>query len=76
MTPAGKTGWVKSIRKAGGRWILFTQYPESVSVREGCICKAATMLIILMVYQRVANTADAPLSGAPQGGGVNPDDNG
>jgi hypothetical protein len=24
-----------------------------------------------MVYQRVANAADAPLSGAPQGGGVN-----
>ncbi|MCA1765229.1 MAG: hypothetical protein LC633_03115, partial [Desulfobulbaceae bacterium] len=36
-----------------------------------CRCKAATMLIILMVYQRVANAADAPLSGAPQGGGVN-----
>jgi hypothetical protein len=34
------------------------------------------MLIILLVYQRVANTADTPLSGAPQGGGVNPDDNG
>ncbi|MDF1578079.1 MAG: hypothetical protein P1P81_06515 [Desulfobulbales bacterium] len=30
------------------------------------------MLIILMVYQQVANAADAPLSGAPQGGGVNP----
>ena len=28
-------------------------------------------LIIHMVYQRVANAADAPLSGAPQGGGVN-----
>jgi hypothetical protein len=24
-----------------------------------------------MVHQRVANAADAPLSGAPQGGGVN-----
>ncbi|MFO7605904.1 MAG: hypothetical protein R6W72_06375 [Desulfurivibrionaceae bacterium] len=30
------------------------------------------MLIILMVYQRVANAADAPLSGAPQGGRVYP----
>jgi hypothetical protein len=29
------------------------------------------MLIIHMVYQRVANAADTPLSGAPQGGGVN-----
>jgi len=29
------------------------------------------MLIIHMVYQRVANAADAPLSDAPQGGGVN-----
>jgi hypothetical protein len=38
--------------------------------------KAETMLIILMVYQRVANTADAPFSGASLGGGVNPDDNG
>jgi len=28
-------------------------------------------LIIHMVYQRVANAADAPLSDAPQGGGVN-----
>ncbi|MFO7606405.1 MAG: hypothetical protein R6W72_08915, partial [Desulfurivibrionaceae bacterium] len=41
-----------------------------------CRCKAATMLIILMVYQRVANEADAPLSGAPQGGGVNHGDPG
>jgi hypothetical protein len=29
------------------------------------------MLIILMVYQRVANTADAPLAEAPEGGEVN-----
>jgi hypothetical protein len=49
----------------------FCHYPESVSVREWCRCKAATMLIIHMVYQRVANAADAPLSDAPQGGGVN-----
>jgi hypothetical protein len=50
---------------------LFLFTPESVSVREWCRCKAATMLIIHMVYQRVANAADAPLSDAPQGGGVN-----
>jgi hypothetical protein len=30
------------------------------------------MLMIHLVYQRVANAADAPLSVAPQGGGVNP----
>ncbi|MDT8334612.1 MAG: hypothetical protein RQ753_02850 [Desulfurivibrionaceae bacterium] len=29
------------------------------------------MLIILMVNQGVANATDAPLSDAPQGGGVN-----
>jgi hypothetical protein len=29
------------------------------------------MLMIHMVYQQVANAADAPLSDAPQGGGVN-----
>jgi len=29
-----------------------------------------------MVYQRVANAADAPLSDAPQGGGVNPGNTG
>ena len=29
------------------------------------------MLVIHMVYQRVANAADAPFSDAPQGGGVN-----
>jgi hypothetical protein len=46
------------------------QYPESVSVREWCRCKAATILIIQMVYQRVANAVDAPLSDAPQGGEV------
>jgi hypothetical protein len=45
--------------------------PESVSVRKRCRCKAATMLMIHMVYQQVANAADAPLSDAPQGGGVN-----
>ncbi len=28
------------------------------------------MLIILVRYQRVANAADVPLSGAPQGGAV------
>jgi hypothetical protein len=28
---------------------------------------------IHLVYQRVANAADAPLSVAPQDGGVNPD---
>jgi len=28
------------------------------------------MLIILLRYQRVVNAADAPLSGAPQGGAV------
>jgi len=52
----------------------FYHHPKSVSVREQCRCKAATMLIIMMVYQRVANTADAPLSGAPQGGGMNRND--
>ncbi len=31
------------------------------------------LLMIHLVYQRVANAADAPLSVAPQGGGVNPD---
>jgi len=28
------------------------------------------MLIILVCYQQVANAADAPLPGAPQGGAV------
>ncbi len=43
---------------------IFCQLSGSVSVRERCRCKAATRLIILVRYQRIANAADAPLSGA------------
>jgi hypothetical protein len=34
--------------------------------------QGGNLLIIHMVYQQVANAADAPLSDAPQGGVVNP----
>ena len=38
--------------------------PESVSVRERLSCTEATMLVILMAYQRVADTADGPFPDA------------
>ncbi|MDF1577153.1 MAG: hypothetical protein P1P81_01775 [Desulfobulbales bacterium] len=46
--------------------IILIVHPQGISFVR------AAKLLNSALYQQVANAADAPFSGAPQGGGVNP----